>query len=129
MHYAQSRQSARIFLCSLPNWGPTQLLTRRRVCPPLFGSGGNILAGGRGSGGVPIRTRGQTLWYSRYIRFVLCDQYNWSIQKLEVFEINRYRKIDQLKLSTTFAYYHVTEQRKWASRIIVGLGGGGVANS
>ncbi len=22
--------------------------------------------------GVPIRTRGQTLWYSRYIQYVLC---------------------------------------------------------
>ncbi len=43
--------------------------TRRRwsVHPPPFGSGGrDTLACGRGDGGVPIRTKEQTLWYSRY---------------------------------------------------------------
>ncbi len=34
--------------------------------PPLWFRGG-IPACGRGGGGGPIRTRGQTLWYSRYI--------------------------------------------------------------
>ncbi len=49
---------------------PRFFSSHRRVCtpPPPFGSGGGeIFACGRGGGGVPIRTRGQTLWYSRYI--------------------------------------------------------------
>ncbi len=52
------------FFSSRPNWDP-HILTRRRVCPPLplVGGGGSR----EGVGGVPIRTRGQTLWYSRYI--------------------------------------------------------------
>jgi hypothetical protein len=37
-------------------------LTRRRV----GGGGGGTLACGGGSGGVPIPTRGHTLWYSMY---------------------------------------------------------------
>ncbi len=39
-------------------------LTRRRVCPlpPLVPVGRNTLACGRGSGGIPIRTRGRSLW-------------------------------------------------------------------
>ncbi len=35
--------------------------------PPLVPRGGTHSLGERGWGGVPIRTRGQTLWYSRYI--------------------------------------------------------------
>jgi hypothetical protein len=52
----QSRQSARLFLQSSELELPHSL-TSRRVCSPFFGSGV----------GVPIQTRGQTLWYSRYI--------------------------------------------------------------
>ncbi len=48
---------ARLFLQS-SELRPLHLLTSRRVCPPLSGEG---------VGGVPIQTRGQTLWYSRYI--------------------------------------------------------------
>jgi hypothetical protein len=38
------------------------------------GGGGNTLAFRRGGVGVPIQTRGQTLWYSRnkYSVYVLC---------------------------------------------------------
>ncbi len=48
------------FFSSRPHWHYPHPLTRRRVCrpPPLFDSGDR---------GVPIPTRGQTLWYSRYI--------------------------------------------------------------
>jgi len=44
------------------------------VCAPRgpLVPGGGTLAGGRGGGGVPIRTRGQTLWYSRYRIYLLC---------------------------------------------------------
>ncbi len=35
--------------------------------PPRLVRGGYTLARGRGGGGVPVPTRGQTLWYSRYI--------------------------------------------------------------
>ncbi len=58
------RESAKPFL-QASELGLPHPLTRRRVCtPPPFGSGGgDTLACGTGSGGVPIRTRGQTLWY------------------------------------------------------------------
>ncbi len=50
-----------------PNWDPHPL-TRWRVCfAPLVRGGKDTLACGRGVGGVPIQTRGETLWYSRYI--------------------------------------------------------------
>ncbi len=64
----QSRQSAKLFLQS-SELGLPHPLTRRRVCPPLWTGGGGVHthACGRGSGGVPIPTRGPTLWYSRYI--------------------------------------------------------------
>ncbi len=57
------------FFSSRPNWDSPTPLTRIRVPvpPPRFGSGGGTFACGRGGGGVPIRTRWQTLWYSRYI--------------------------------------------------------------
>ncbi len=47
--------------------GTHQPLTRRRVCPTVFFGGGDTLACGRGDGtGIPIRTRRQSLWFSRY---------------------------------------------------------------
>jgi len=61
----QRRQSVKLFLQS-SELGPTLPLTRRRVCPPRF-RGGEVRGCKRGGGGVPIRTRGQTLWYSPYI--------------------------------------------------------------
>ncbi len=64
---AQNRQSAKIFLQS-SELGPPHPLSRRRVCPPPFGPGGEGTLGcGRGVGGVPILTRGHTLWCSLYI--------------------------------------------------------------
>ncbi len=61
---AQSRQSANLFLQS-SKLGLPHPLTRKRVCPSPFGSGGRgTLAGERGSGRVPIPTRGHTLWSS-----------------------------------------------------------------
>jgi hypothetical protein len=55
------------FLQSL-ELGLPQPLTRRRVCPLPFGSGGRgTLAGERGVGRVPIPTRGHRLLYSLYI--------------------------------------------------------------
>ena len=51
---------------------PTPSPAGEVVAPPLWFQGGNTL-GGEGVG-VPIRTRGQTLWYSRYICTVLCGQ-------------------------------------------------------
>ncbi len=62
----QSRQSAKTFLQS-SELGLPHPLIRRRVCPPLVpgGEGAQSLAGE--GGGVPIPTRGQILWYSRYI--------------------------------------------------------------
>ncbi len=49
-------------------------LTRRRVCPPpLWFTGGKHSLAVEGGRGVPIRTRGQILWYFRYI-CTLCQR-------------------------------------------------------
>jgi hypothetical protein len=50
------------------NWDSPHPLTRRRVCASsLVHAGGAHSLAGEGGGVVPIPTRGQTLWYSRYI--------------------------------------------------------------
>ncbi len=64
----QSRQSARLFLLSSEFGQPTPSY-RRRVLPPpplVPGGGGHTCLRERGWADT-IRTRGQTLWYSRYI--------------------------------------------------------------
>jgi hypothetical protein len=48
------------------NWDSPTPSCRRWVCPPLW-SGGGTLACERRVGGVPIPTRGHTLWCSLYI--------------------------------------------------------------
>ena len=62
---AESVQSTRLSLQPSELAPPPRYLTCKRVLPP-FGSRGDTLAGGRGGGGDPSRTKGQTLWYSRY---------------------------------------------------------------
>jgi hypothetical protein len=72
-----SRQSDRLFLQS-SGLGPSQPLTRKRVCPlALWLRGGTHSLAGEGVGEVPIRTRGPTLWYSRYT--ALCRGYSHEI--------------------------------------------------
>jgi hypothetical protein len=62
----QSRQSAKLFLQS-SKLGPPQ--PQASVLPhPLVGGREGTLACGRGVGGVPISTRGHTLWCFIYIR-------------------------------------------------------------
>ncbi len=73
----QSRLSARLFL---QLFDPPSPHPKANVSPLLFR--GNTLACGRGGGGrVPIRTRGQTMWYSRYTVYVL---YGWFSYLKEV---------------------------------------------
>jgi hypothetical protein len=55
---SQIRQSARLFLQSSELWFPQSLTRRGR---------GHTRLREREWGGVPIRTSGQTLWYSWYI--------------------------------------------------------------
>ncbi len=57
------------FFLSRPNWDPP-LLTCRRVCTPLWFSGGHICLRDRGRG-VPIRTRGKIHWGTLAV-YVLC---------------------------------------------------------
>jgi hypothetical protein len=63
------------FFSSRRNWDSPPPHSRRRVCPPPFGGGEGTLACGRGVGGVPIPTKGHTLWCSVYIS-TLCLQLN-----------------------------------------------------
>jgi hypothetical protein len=64
----QSRQSIRLFLQSSELGPPPHL--QASVSPPPLVPGGGTLACGRGVGEVPVRTRGETLWYSGI--YVLC---------------------------------------------------------
>jgi hypothetical protein len=58
---SQSRKSATLFLQSSDLEPPDP---QGSVSSPFgSGGGGGTFACGRGGGGVPIRTRGQTLWY------------------------------------------------------------------
>jgi len=69
---AKCRQSARRFLQSSELRLPHPL-TRRRVCSPLLWFMGGIHTHcGRGGGGIPVPTREQTLWYSRYLPMYIC---------------------------------------------------------
>ncbi len=63
---AQSRQNARLLLQSSELGSPT---THSQASEsPSFGSGGGTHSLGGEGVGVPILTRVQTLWYSRYIQ-------------------------------------------------------------
>ncbi len=60
------------FFSSRLNWDLPAPSHAGECVSPLCFRGGDTLARGRGGGRVPIRTRGQTLWYARYIVYVLC---------------------------------------------------------
>ncbi len=60
----QSRQNARLFLQSSEFGVPQPPHPQASLPPPLVA---HSLAGEGTGGGVPIPTRGQTLWYSRNI--------------------------------------------------------------
>ncbi len=55
------------FFSSRPNWDSPAPSHVGEYTPLPLVPGGHALEGERGWGGVPIRTRGPTLWYSRYI--------------------------------------------------------------
>jgi hypothetical protein len=78
-HATQSRQSARLILQS-SELGPRPTPSPAEECKPLHPVPGwrDTLACGRGGGRVPIRTRGQTLWYSRYTVYLLCGMQLFS---------------------------------------------------
>jgi hypothetical protein len=62
------------FFSSRPNRdSPTPSPAGECVLPSFGSGGGYTLTAGEGVGGVPIPTRGQTLWYSRYLPiYALC---------------------------------------------------------
>jgi hypothetical protein len=63
------------FFSSRPNCdSPTPSHAGECAPPPLLFRGRDTLACGRGGKGSPIRTRGQTLWYSRCMFFVASSQ-------------------------------------------------------
>ncbi len=70
-------QSARLSLQS-SDWDPISL-SRRWVCPP-FGTRGDTLAYRRGVGWGP-NTRGQTLWYPRYVS---CNKFHIVYRHISV---------------------------------------------
>ncbi len=59
---------------------PARPLTRKRVLPPFVPRGGTHSLGGESGrgGGEPIRTKGHTLWYSRYNIIRLRCEYHES---------------------------------------------------
>jgi hypothetical protein len=62
------------FLSIRPNWDHPPTLSPAGKCPPPLGSGvggTHSLAGEGGGVGVPIWTRGQTLWYCDFHLHVL----------------------------------------------------------
>ncbi len=69
------------FFSSRPKFGLPHPFTRRRVCPPFYSSGEGTHSLAGGSGGVPIPTRGQTLWYSRYIFTLWYCHTSWWIYR------------------------------------------------
>jgi hypothetical protein len=75
LYVAQSRQSARLFLQSSELELPTPSPAGQCVLPLVPGGGTHSLAG-EGVWGVPIRTKGQILWYSRFV-YVLCGV--WTV--------------------------------------------------
>jgi hypothetical protein len=91
----QSRQSAKLFLQS-SELGLPHPFTRRRVCAPSFGPGGGYtLACRREGGGVPIPTRGHTLWYSIgiYCMYFVVTPLNLAQPSYVLYELNVYPKL------------------------------------
>jgi hypothetical protein len=102
--YSASHRVDRVlgFSSSHPNWNKlSHPLTRRRVCPSTrLAPGGDVHTRlGEMRWGVPIPTRGKTLWYSRYVctlwrelsndvptyvlhRQILSDQFNTKFLNL-----------------------------------------------
>jgi hypothetical protein len=80
---SQSRQNARLFLQSSElGLSPTPSPAGLCAPPPLFGSvWRDTLSCGRGGWRVLIPSRGQTLWYSRYI----CTLWLIAMHSLEVY--------------------------------------------
>ncbi len=59
----QSRQSAKLF-SRRRNWDFPNPSPAGECAPPFCSGGRDTLAGERRGGGVPIPTRGHTLWYT-----------------------------------------------------------------
>jgi hypothetical protein len=75
------------FFSSRPNWGPPTPSSAGKCVPPPFGSEGWGHTRLRGSvSGVPIRTRGQTLWYSCGLRDLDIDprKPKWPSKKKQI---------------------------------------------
>jgi hypothetical protein len=73
----QSRQSAKLFLQSSELGLPHPPLPAGECAPPPLWSGGEgTLACGRGVGGIPIPTRGHTLWCSIFISTLWANPYD-----------------------------------------------------
>jgi hypothetical protein len=75
------------FFSSRPNWDhPPHPLDRRRarVCPPFAPGGGGQTRLREKGWEVPIRTRGQTLWYSMYMfmYFVISRKFYYKFATL-----------------------------------------------
>jgi hypothetical protein len=81
----QSRQSAKLFLQS-SEMGHPQPPTRRRVCPPPFGSGGAHSLAGEGLGESQFRRVTYTVVFCIFKYFVgwLANTTSYMIDKLEI---------------------------------------------
>ncbi len=59
------------FLSSRPNWVPPNPHSLASVAPPSLQGGETHSHTGEGFGGDPIPTKGQTLWNSHYVYFII----------------------------------------------------------
>ncbi len=79
--------------------------------PPLWSGGEGTLAGGKGVGGVPIPTRGHTLWCSVYVS-TLCAT------ALSYLSVNEYGGASHAQMPRAPLSRQVSRQRRLSSRVI-----------
>jgi hypothetical protein len=89
-------------------------LTRRRACPSPHDSRGvhtRLRERGGGRGAVRIPTRGQTMWYSRYICTLCVSLSQWTADKLLWVSFRTYAAASQS--ASASAKFYKTRRLQW----------------
>ncbi len=107
------------FFSSRPNWDSPTPLPAGVCAPPPFGSrgggGGTHSLAGEGKGG-PNSTRGQTLWYSRYICTLWRIQFTRLVIRIRSRCLHRYNGMVKQLFTNAFSYCdfsHIAVYCKW----------------